>query len=292
MTRRARLIRAKRSCAVERLLSLLLCMVFAACTDASNEVADRLGDEYFWRKKIQSPLSELSVYAKKMALKRGQLKLAKHDPKTQKQYQLIAEYRENKDHDKVVELLSLLAEQGYADAQRDLARIHCREASSGVEKFWDAEKSLYWIKKAVDAGYSHAQFTYSLYFYDGECGIQQDWGKYAEWLFISAEQGAPLSQSVLSSAYVSGKGVEKDLIESYKWSLLALRRYGHPDNVPAYHSGKVASTLILQDRLTQDEGVTKEQVQEAQRRAKEWEKTHPYAYQHYSEMEPLGTPAI
>ena len=61
------------------------------------------------------------------------------------------------------------AEQGYADAERDLG--NCYRSGDGIEK--QAEKAVYWYERAAKQGDAEAQFYLALVYLEGE-GVEQN----------------------------------------------------------------------------------------------------------------------
>jgi len=229
--------------------------------------------------KMRRSLTELSTIAKEMALKRPQLKLAAEDKSVSEYYSKAKERVYSKDF-KVAETMFLnLAEQGYADAQTRLFNFY--SGGHGEPKdLRDLNKTRYWLERALNSGYAEAHYSYALGFLVKREPLQyEDWGLYAEWLYIAAEQGHADAQESLSSIYLVARGVERDLIESYKWSTLAIARYKRPQTGEEIRkSSSLNLALWGRDLLTSREGMTVEQVKEAKKRVIEWERTHPYAY--------------
>jgi len=227
--------------------------------------------------KISRPLSELRSYAKEMALKRPQLKLASEVPALREYYSKAKDRLYKKDFEAAEIMFLGMAEQGYADAQTYLSGFYIGNHDEPVA-LRDTEKSAYWLEKAMNSGYTVAQYDHALSFYVGNFH-DENWGKYAEWSYIAAEQGHAKAQDTLGGLYLTERGVEKDLIESYKWFSLAIARYQLPKEGEEISKGSPLNiTLWSRDLLISREGMTTEQVKEAKRRAIEWEKSHPYAY--------------
>ena len=81
-----------------------------------------------------------------------------------------------------------------------------------------------------------------------------------KWYRKAAEQGVSNAQVNLGIAYANGRGVPKDEMEAYKWSLLA-RAQGNED--------AKQTIVILEGRLTPA------QREEGQRRAREFKAGQP-----------------
>ena len=72
-----------------------------------------------------------------------------------------------------------------------------------------------------------------------------------KWLLLTANQGHQLAQFDLAHCYESGKAVKRDIVEAYKWYKLIS------------HKGMVdMNRLVL--------GMTHEQIQEGEQRARDW----------------------
>jgi TPR repeat protein len=76
----------------------------------------------------------------------------------------------------------------------------------------------------------------------------------------AAEEGSPASQYRLGLAYAQGKGVVQDYVEAHKWLNLAAAS-GNSDAI------KIRATVATL--------MTREQIAEAQRLAREWSAAHP-----------------
>jgi len=263
-------------CKVNLLFYTLVFLCLSAC-DKQEKKPEIIETRAYFDTKISRPLEELTAYAKEMALKRPQLKLASEDPLVVEYYSKAKERVEQKDF-RTAEIMYLgMATQGYADAQNNLVNFYA-PSYWRPEELRNDKKSQYWRERVLSSGYAEAQYSYALSFYVGEFH-NENWGKYAEWSYIAAEQGHARAQNTMGSLYLNGRGVEKDLIESYKWRTLAIVRYKLPEAGEEISKGSPLNiTLWSRDLLISREGMTAEQVKEAKRRVVEWEKSHPYAY--------------
>ena len=128
------------------------------------------------------------------------------------------------------------AEQGYADAQYNLAELLLWEGGDGEEAFK-------WYQKAAKQGHAGAQDSLGLCYEEGpgaqnslsflydeleferEIEIdmylgmvdEKDSAKAAEWYRKAAEQGLGLAQYHLGRCYEGGHGVTKDLTKAAEW---------------------------------------------------------------------------
>jgi len=81
--------------------------------------------------------------------------------------------------------------------------------------------------------------------------VPKDSDEAIKWLLLTANQGHQLAQLDLAHCYESGKAVNRDIVEAYKWDKLIS------------HTGMVdMNRLVL--------GMTHEQIQEGEQRAKDW----------------------
>jgi len=268
------------------LSSALLVACNASDDDPLASSASKLPPPYFYVK-TQTPIAELQVYAKEMALKRSKIRLAKNEPMARKQYLEALAHLENKQYAEAEALFVALAEQGYADVQIDLVAFYDPITSKTPQIYEDGEKMLYWLKQSLAQGFAVAQYIYALIHYSEGYSVERDWAKYIDWLIIAAEQGNANAQRELGFAYSTGRGVERDLIESYKWYELAIRRFKPPPKNEAENTIAVRINLARssQGNLIIDKGMTPEQVATAKRLVEEWEASHPYAYQSINDIE-------
>ncbi len=85
--------------------------------------------------------------------------------------------------------------------------------------------------------------------------VLQDYTEGISWYRKAAEQGHPFAQLQLGACYLNGLGVPQDYVRAHMWLNLAASQ-GNQDAAEARES------------LTKD--MTREQVAEAQRLAREW----------------------
>jgi len=255
-------------------LVILVCGLFS-CEEQKEE------KEYvalYYDTKISKPLVELREYARKMALKRNQLKLAQEDPEIRDYFKKAQTLFNQKSYETSEIMFLGMAKEGYADAQNFLTLLYAPSSIWVYPRFKNEEKAQYWRKKSLDSGYVEAEYTFAQTYYVGD-KLNENWGKYAEWSYIAAEQGHAKAQDTMGGLYLTAKGVEKDLIESYKWFSLAIARFVPPKKGEEISQGSQLNiALWSRDLLISREGMTPEQVKEAKRRVIEWEKSHPYAY--------------
>ena len=142
------------------------------------------------------------------------------------------------------------AEKGYVLAQYGLARIAYDRQ--------DYQLAAKWYEKAGEQGDFEALYNLGYMYHEGQ-GVTGDYRKARELFYKSAdlsrydrERRGTKPMDMLGTIYRDGKGVPKDLVEAYKWYLLAASQ-GHP--TAAAHAKEVGQFL------------TPQQVDEARQRA-------------------------
>lgn len=80
----------------------------------------------------------------------------------------------------------------------------------------DLDTSIVWLKKAAEAGMSHAQYAYGRLFDDGQ-EVPLDAAKAHRWYLLAAEQGHVLAELALANQYFTGRGAPQDDVEALKW---------------------------------------------------------------------------
>ena len=131
----------------------------------------------------------------------------------------------------------------------------------GVPK--DAAKAVAWFRKAAENGNRFGQLFLGWSYQDG-AGVPQDDTKAATWFRRAAEQGDTDAQTKLGALYGVGRGVPQDYVTAHMWFNLAAARTTGEDHKQA-----------AEFRETIAERMTREQLAEAQRLAREWDEAHP-----------------
>ncbi|QPJ66097.1 MAG: sel1 repeat family protein [Candidatus Nitrohelix vancouverensis] len=149
-----------------------------------------------------------------------------------------------------IEEIKRSAEQGNAEAQFLLGS----EYLDGVKLTLNYQEALKWYRLSAEQGDMTAQSALGLMYRNG-LGTEQDDVKSFTWYRRAARQGNATSQYNLGMIYGSGKGVLQSYILSHQWFNIAAAN-GHEDG------------RLMRDKLA--ELMTPEQIQEAQRLAKEW----------------------
>ncbi len=112
------------------------------------------------------------------------------------------------------------------------------------------------FRPMAEAGHAGAQFYIAL-LYDKGQALEADPKTAADWYRKSAEQGYRQAQFNLAVMYIAGEGVAKDLVEGCKW--LTVSNY--------------VRARYYRDRLYSQ--MSRDQVEEAGRRAYEWRPKRP-----------------
>lgn len=120
---------------------------------------------------------------------------------------------EQKDFATAMKEFTPLAQQGNADAQLFLGKMHM--SGQGVPK--DADLAVKWFKAAADQGNAEGQFFLGAMYLLPAKDIPQG----LRWLRLSAEQGMPDAQLLLGMAYLKGRDAPHDLVEADMWLELA-----------------------------------------------------------------------
>jgi TPR repeat protein len=122
------------------------------------------------------------------------------------------------------------------------------------------EEGLGWIRKAAVQGMSKAQYTMGWHYFHGEI-IPEDFDKAVVWYRKSAEQGHAQAQVSYGVMMAEGLGgLEKDPVSGLVWI-----------NIGNSTDGNLGTKVrdLIEQKLTDDE------IEEAERRAKDWIAANP-----------------
>jgi len=113
------------------------------------------------------------------------------------------------------------AELGSDEAAFRLAIMHER----GVGVRADIERAVEWYRQAAEAGSEKAQFNLAHLYATGH-QIDRDLPAAVRWYRASAEQDNPHAQFALALIlFQAEQGVDRDLVEAYKWITLAVLNF-------------------------------------------------------------------
>ena len=159
-----------------------------------------------------------------------------------------------KDFATAIKLYGLLAVQGEASAQFILGTMY----DQGMGAPQDYAVAAKWYRMAADQGLAEAQMKLGGLYATGQ-GVLQDDVEAAKWFLLAAHKGVTKAQEVLGLMYASGKGVPQDNVQAYVWSNLAAAG---------------GNTLAGRLRDTYAKHMTRDQIADAQRIAREWLAVH------------------
>ena len=142
-----------------------------------------------------------------------------------------------------------MADRGLAVAQFNVGLMY--DNGQGVSK--NEDEATKWYRLAADQGRSDAQYQLGHMFYRHD-----NYAEAAKWLHLAADQGRADAQSSLGAMYAEGEGVPLDLVQALKWFILAAAQ-NHKDAIENRDKA-----IIL---------MTRDQVAEAQRLARDWKPT-------------------
>jgi hypothetical protein len=178
--------------------------------------------------------------------------LARPGPSADEAY---AAYEQHK-YTAAFKLASPLAADGDARAQSLLGLAYYH--GQGVSQ--DHAEALNWFRRAADQGDASAQFQLGVMSSQGQ-GVPQDYAEAMKWFRLAADQSEPQAQYNLGIIYSKGQAGEPDKVSAYMWFNLAAAHFSSSDS---RHDTAVASRDLVAEQMTREE------IAEAQRRAREW----------------------
>jgi TPR repeat protein len=144
----------------------------------------------------------------------------------------------------------LAAEQGDPAAQFNLGLMY--DEGTGIPQ--DFKEAARWYRRAAEQGDADARFNLGFMYSKGE-GVPQDYKEALRWYRLAADQGDADAQFNLGVTYYKGRGIPQDFVQAHKWL-----------NLAAAKGDKESSDA--RERVAQK--ITKSQIEEAQRLAREW----------------------
>lgn len=124
--------------------------------------------------------------------------------------------------------------------------------------YYTETEAIEWLKKAAFLGNTKAQSELGNVYAMGK-SVKQNYNEAAKWWQKAAEYGSIEAKRSLGGMYARGDGVPQDYIQAHMWFNLAAAQ----------------DPLYIRTRESVAKGMTKEQIAQAQRLAREWLKTHP-----------------
>ena len=155
----------------------------------------------------------------------------------------------------------LAAEQGDVEAQNRLGGLY--HEGRGVAQ--DYAEAVKWLRLAAEQGLAVAQYGLAVMYRDGE-GVAQDHAAEVKWLRLAAEQGFPQAQHNLGVSYFLGRSVPQDYVAAHKWFNLAAVQEELAE--PATRPSAAKLRGVVANLMTRD------QIAEAQKLAREWMAKH------------------
>ena len=150
--------------------------------------------------------------------------------------------------------LRVNAEQGDAEAQFNLGVMY--DVGRGVPE--DEAEAMHWYRLAATQDHAAAQNNLGV-MYDAGRGVPQDAAEAARWYQRAAAQGIAEAQFRLGRMYARSDGVPEDDVLAHMWL-----------NLAAAQSTGEEHERHVEGRDTVASRMTREDLSEAQRRAREW----------------------
>jgi uncharacterized protein len=166
----------------------------------------------------------------------------------------LAHYQKN-NYAAALRILQPLAEQGDPRAQSTLGHMYWR--GRGVRR--DDVEAVKWFRMGADRGDARAQFDLGNMYSEG-LGVPQDHAEAAKLYRLAADQNFGQAQYNLGVWYARGEGVEQDNVMAHMWFNLAAA------TLPAVEGRNTA----MQNRDMLAGRMTREQLMQAQKLAREW----------------------
>ncbi|MEK9671027.1 MAG: tetratricopeptide repeat protein [Rhodospirillaceae bacterium] len=124
------------------------------------------------------------------------------------------------DPERALSLFRQAAQSGNANAQYAVGWAYANGRGAQI----DYGKAAEWYRVAAAAGNQRdAQFALGELYFNGR-GVVHDYDQAIRYYRAAALQGHPIAQHLMGVMHVEGWGVKRDLVEAYKWLLLASRQ--------------------------------------------------------------------
>jgi TPR repeat protein len=181
------------------------------------------------------------------------LALSRADPSVES---ALAAHRRGR-YEAALRMAGPLAEAGDARAQLLLGDLHYH--GRGVARN-DAE-AMRWFRLAAEQGEAEARFHLGVMYDQGQ-SVPEDDAEAVRWYRLAAEQGHAPAQYNLGLAYARGEGVAPSMMQAHVWFNLSATR------LPASDTRQRAA---VRNRDLVASKLSREELAEAQRRAREWQ---------------------
>jgi TPR repeat protein len=137
-------------------------------------------------------------------------------------------------------LWALLANQGDRDAAFRLGLYY--DVGAGEER--DADRAVYWYRRAAEAGEIHAQHNLGVAYAKGD-GVAMDINQAIKWWTLAARRGNADSQYNLGILYAMGEyGIKQDIEQAKHWWHKAAM---HGDPMAQYNLGTLYVNSSVRD---------------------------------------------
>lgn len=159
-----------------------------------------------------------------------------------------------KDEQRALDWYLRAASTGFAEAQANLGLLYMK--GRAVPK--DERQAADWFRKAAEQGLASAQTHLGAMYSRGAGGLLQDDVAAAQLFESAARKGDGYAQFNVGLAYRDGRGVKEDVVVAYAWLNLVTTAANSPRPDGSAERDQLAQLL------------TKEQVSEGQRLARDW----------------------
>ncbi len=122
------------------------------------------------------------------------------------------------DYEEAVKWFTMAAQKGDSKSMYELANIY--NDDSPFSNHYDPEKAVYWLKQSAALCYEPAYLSLGE-IYNKPGSPVENAGKAQEWLTKAATEGDFVAQKKLAEALArGGKGVQSDMFNALKWTLV------------------------------------------------------------------------
>jgi hypothetical protein len=156
-----------------------------------------------------------------------------------------------------LKLVQPLADQGNARAQSLLGLMYYH--GRGMKQ--NDAAAAKWFQLAADQDDARAQFNLGVMHAEGQ-GVPQDYVQAIKWYRLAAEQGEARAMFNVGVSYAEGQGTDQNYILAYMWFNLAAPRF-----LPSEADRR---RIAIHNRDLTASRMSREQIAEAQRLAREW----------------------